>query len=115
MIKIFGDEYKVDMTDNSDLDDVLEKMEEVDEFYIARAKASKNIVEVDKKILIFTLDYLLNYKDEDAILIIKQFINNWHKFNDEESKSIYEKLSKKIVNDNITEEYIQTWVLSLEI
>lgn len=115
MIKIFDDEYKVNMTNTSDLDVVLEKMEEVDEFYVARAESNKNIVEVDKKILIYTLDYLLKYKDEDAILIIKQFINNWNKFNKDESKFIYEKLSKKIDNDNITDEYIQTWVLSLEI
>lgn len=114
MIKIYEGEHKIDIEDHSDIENVLEVMEKLDEVYKHRSEIVSDLITIHKDILFYSICYVLEKPNDDSIHIIKEGIKYWSVFTQEQQENILIKLLKEEDNSKLVDTEIKNWLEVIE-
>lgn len=107
MIRIYGETPELEISNNADIQDVIEVMEELDDLYKERSNKNQEYLTVKRDTLYTSFLYVIDNLTQNNEYVIEEVINLWDKFDSEQKDTILDKLFVQL--DNIADEKIHTW------
>ena len=114
MIKIYEGEHKVNVEDHSDIEEVLEVMEKLDDVYKHRSEIVTDLITIHKDILYYSICQIIENPNDDSLHIIKEGIKYWTIFTQTQQEDILIKLLKEENNSKLVDIEIKNWLEVIE-
>jgi len=109
MIKVFENDYEVNIDNNIDLNEILKEMEQIDDMYRQKNIEKKHFISTNSTIVFYAFNYNIELMNKDTLPLIHLIIKNWDKFDKIEQNVMLEKISKKI-ESNYLDDVVISWV-----
>ena len=109
MIKVFENDYEVNIDNNIDLNEILKEMEQIDDMYRQKNIEKKHFISTNSTIIFYAFNYNIELMNKDTLPLIHLIIKNWDKFDKIEQNVMLEKISKKI-ESNYLDDVVISWV-----